>query len=140
MTAHLLDRPVAPTEVRGEMRAGTHGQAPAPTRRSATRPAPRPTVPVGPGAGPDRRTTAWRASSARACSGVAPAPRTVSSAAPAATGQLSWTPRGVAVMVILVALVVGFMVATLVSSFLAVSNDPLPAAEAAVVVSAVRGG
>lgn len=66
----------------------------------------------------------WSTQHARACEvsrpdgAVAPA----APAAPARTRQV-WTPRGVAVMVVLVTLVVGVMLATLVGAFLAVSNE-----------------
>lgn len=61
----------------------------------------------------------WGATQARACDVARPAPL-----APAPT-QLVWTPRGVAVMVSLVAIVTGLMVSTLIGAFLAVSNEPL---------------
>lgn len=78
------------------------------------------------GVGADRRGRAWTASGARACAEV----RSVTSvarpaAAPSASGRLYWTPRGVAVMVMLVAVVVGVMATTLVGAFLAVSNEPV---------------
>lgn len=42
--------------------------------------------------------------------------------------RYEWTPRGLAVLLALVAVVVGLMAATLVAAFLAVSDAPLPAA------------
>lgn len=66
----------------------------------------------------------WSASQARACEvsrpSVAPA---VVVRAPQPT-RLVWTPRGMAVMVLLVALVAGVMLSTMVGAFLAVSNEP----------------
>ncbi len=41
--------------------------------------------------------------------------------------RYEWTARGLAVMLALVVLVVGVMATTLVSAFLAVSDEPLPA-------------
>lgn len=46
-------------------------------------------------------------------------------------GELHWTPRGVAVMVILVAVTVAAMLVTMVSAFVAVSNEPIAASAAA---------
>lgn len=56
-------------------------------------------------------------------------------------GRLYWTRRGVAAMLLLVALVTSAAVATLVSAFLAVSDAPLaaPAAPATVVALAAPG-
>lgn len=55
--------------------------------------------------------------------------------------RYEWTPRGLAVLLALVAVVVGFMAATVVSAFLAVSPEPLPRASgAAPVVVAQAGG
>jgi hypothetical protein len=48
--------------------------------------------------------------------------------------RYEWTARGLAVMLALVGLVVGVMATTLVTAFLAVSNEPLPAAGSPVAV------
>ncbi|MDO5534134.1 MAG: hypothetical protein Q4F65_05735 [Propionibacteriaceae bacterium] len=70
----------------------------------------------------------WKVSEARACDvarpAVAPAPASVPT-------RLEWTPRGIAVMVLLVAVVIGVMCSTLVGAFLAISNEPLAPASAA---------
>lgn len=58
-----------------------------------------------------------------ACDGLAPS-RPI---AAGSTGRLTWTPRGVAVMVCLVLAVVAVMVITLVSAFLSVSDEPVDA-------------
>lgn len=61
--------------------------------------------------------------------------------APAADmGQLYWTRRGLAVMLALVALMVGVMAVTLVAAFLSVSNEPLPATAASQPLVSVVGG
>lgn len=41
------------------------------------------------------------------------------------TSRLEWTPRGLAVMVVLVALIAGVMLSTLVGAFLSVSDEPI---------------
>lgn len=66
----------------------------------------------------------WGPNRARACdvTRTVAAPSTVL-AAPAPT-RLVWTPRGIAVMVVLVALMAGLMLTTAIGSFLSVSNAP----------------
>lgn len=156
MTAQLLDRAEvrpgaggAREEIGGareEIRGDAFGVAREEVRRR--RPS-RSNAPVGPGGGPDRRTTAWAPAPARACSNVAPAAaqrgaETSSVTARPGTGRLVWTPRGIAVMVMAVAVVVGVMTTALVSGFLAVSNEPLGPSDApmsaAVVVAATGHG
>ena len=73
----------------------------------------------------------WATTQARACEVerpaavvAAPGPVPAIEAAPA---RLVWTERGIAVILSLVAIVTGLMVTTLVSAFLAVSNEPLVA-------------
>lgn len=73
----------------------------------------------------------WGATRARACdvsrpAEVLPAPVVAPVAAAPAT-RLVWTERGIAVMVSLVALVLGVMLTTVVGAFLSVSNAPLVA-------------
>lgn len=151
MTAQLLDRAEVRPGIGGareEIRGDAFGVA-----REEVRGRPRPsrsTAPVGPGGGPDRRTTAWAPAPARACSNVAPAAaqrgaETSSVTARPGTGRLVWTPRGIAVMVMAVAVVIGVMTTALVSGFLAVSNEPLgpsdaPMSTAVVVAAAGHGG
>lgn len=50
--------------------------------------------------------------------------------------RYEWTPRGLAVLLTIVAAVVGAMAVTLVAAFLAVSAEPLPAGAAAPQVAA----
>ena len=76
----------------------------------------------------DERTAAWTPRDARGCVNAGRAEGVRVDAAAASGGRLTWTPRGIAVMVSLVAIVVGVMFATLVMAFLAVSNEPLEAA------------
>ena len=80
----------------------------------------------------------WAGSRARACDVSRPSgPRVAASAS-----RLEWTPRGIAVMVLLVALLAGVMLATLVGAFLSVSNEPLEAGtpSVAVALAAVQPG
>lgn len=65
---------------------------------------------------------AWGPTQARACDVARTAAATVL-IAPAPT-RLMWTPRGVTVMVVLVALMAGLMLTTAVGAFLTVSNAP----------------
>lgn len=89
-------------------------------------------TPLGPtGATPP--VVHWARVPGYACGAVAPVAVVAGSeAAMAAPAQaevptrLVWTPRGTAVMVVAVALLALMMLVTLVSAFLAVSNDPLP--------------
>lgn len=62
---------------------------------------------------------------------LAPPPVAVSPAAVGAPARYEWTNRGLAVLLAVVILVVGFMATTLVTAFLAVSNAPIPAQPAA---------
>lgn len=91
----------------------------------------------------DARTATWTPRDARGC--VVARPETLAADAPApgadAAGgrHLYWTPRGIAVMVSLVAIVTGVMLATLVMAFLAVSNEPIDAGVSAPLAAAVDG-
>lgn len=128
MTAHALEFP-ATAEVR--IRPARTGR-PAPSRPTVT--------PHREGAA---RTTAWSHRQAQACAVSVPAPRPAPASVPVGDGRLYWTPRGVAAMVWAVALTVGIMLATVVSSFLAVSDAPVaapPAPIAAAASSGVAGG
>lgn len=87
-----------------------------------------------------RRTpsrTPSRPSSATSCAGVGRRHLRLVGGTELAPERLYWTRRGLAVALALVGLVVGLMAVTLVSAFLAVSNEPLPAA-APTALAAVR--
>nr|NLI51230.1 hypothetical protein [Propionibacterium sp.] len=58
----------------------------------------------------------------------------------AAEPRYEWTPRGLAVLLALVAIVVGIMTITLVSAFLAVSSEPLTVAAPAPAAVALQTG
>lgn len=116
MTADLLHRPTS---------------AEAGTRPSRTGQAPVHRVPVAPHrslARPvDARTA--RRSQARWAAGQSCAvavPRV-----PVGDGRLYWTPRGVAALVMVVALTVAVMLGTVVTAFVAVSNEGVAAAPTA---------
>ena len=82
-----------------------------------------------------RAETRWGSAQARACEVSRPARTPQRAQAPAAT-RLEWTPRGIAVLVLMVALLAGVMLATLVGAFLSVSNEPAGSAPAVVVAMA----
>lgn len=65
----------------------------------------------------------WGVAEARACDVSRPA----AEVAQVAPTRLVWTDRGIAVMVSLVAALTGIVLTTLVSAFLAVSNEPIVA-------------
>lgn len=72
-----------------------------------------------------RRQAGWSGQGARGCTLTRDAVRPVPPVAGSVGGgRLYWTPRGVAVMVLLVAVAVGVMLATMVVAFLAVSDAP----------------
>ncbi|QIK73388.1 hypothetical protein G7070_15365 [Propioniciclava coleopterorum] len=119
MTALLLDYP---TTARVRVRPSReHAGVPVAPHRTAPHRSTGPT---------QRRWSVAQGSSARPA--VAPA---------VASGRLYWTPRGLAVMIALVAIVAVTMVATIVGSFLAVSDAPLvtPAPQAALAQPAAAG-
>ena len=83
----------------------------------------------------------WSQGQARACEVSRPAAVPAPVARPAAVPtRLEWTPRGIAVMVILVALVAGVMFSTMVGAFLAVSNEPAALAPVAVAAAPALPG
>ncbi len=71
---------------------------------------------------------ARRAGGARACVDVSRSHLRLVAAAPVATpvSHLTWTPRGLAVLMACIGLVIGLMTTTLVVAFLGVSDAPLP--------------
>ncbi len=80
-----------------------------------------------------RIQASWGTAQVRACEVARPAPVPVVAPhpavapAPTVATRLEWTPRGIAVIVSLVAIVTGVMLTTLVGAFLAVSDAPLVA-------------
>lgn len=104
-----------------------------PTVSNTVRPAPSRRRPAGhPTSRPsDPRAHAWAAPAA--CS---PGDREARTAVSAAGARLYWTPRGLAVLVLAVALVAAVMATTVVLAFLAISDAP-PAAPTGSALSAV---
>lgn len=121
MTAELLEFPAAEVRVRR-----------GPARRPAST-----RHPLAPGRGGVRphgpRQQGWASPSARACEAPA-APRPVPVVSPTPT-RLEWTPRGLAVMLGLIATVVVLMLVTAVGAFLSVSDAPAAAPVAAAIAA-----
>lgn len=123
--------------------ASTVRVRPARTRRPAN---------LGPVAAPrpvrEARQATWGRAVGHACeverqAPVVAGPRVAVVSRPATgTGELVWTPRGLAVMVSLIAVTVFLMLVTVVGSFLSISSEPLqttnPAVQAAVVAPAAH--
>ena len=108
-----------------------------PTASNAARPALSRRRPAGPPTArpSDSRARAWATPSA--CSPADRAARTSSRPSASAAGsRLYWTPRGLAVLVLAVALVAAVMTTTVVLAFLAVSDAP-PATPTGSALSAV---